>query len=299
MTPSDEDLLAFLDGRLDADAHRAVATALDADGALRTRLQFMETSGAALQTVPAPAASGLDDVERWVRAQVAPADARHARPVRSAPASTAAAMRMRRSFTWGPAVAASLLLVTFGGVVGYVLGGGGAIKLPARSASTDGSVTSARAPAPAVEPTLPTWMVRVVDYHTLYARDTLTGVAADQSTRIQLEDRLSRKLARSVHIPDLAARALTFHRGQLLRFQDVPVAQLAYLPDGHGTPVALCLRPTTLKDMDPVLVQFRGMNVVRWRADGLSFVIVGHRDGPTLLADAMAAHTKIRAARDI
>ncbi|MEL7544951.1 MAG: hypothetical protein AAGJ70_14400 [Pseudomonadota bacterium] len=281
MTPTDEDLLAHLDGRLDADARRAVALAVQADPRVRERLHVMEASGAALRAVAAPDSSGLEELEAWVRAHAATGDVETgARPQRLT----------HQSSSWVTQLAACFVTMMLGGGLGYLIG---------TQETFNASEVSRSATAAQPETPLPTWMVRVVDYHTLYARDTLVGTAADRPATAKLEDRLSRSLARQVHIPDLDGRRLTFHRGQLLRFRDVPVAQLAYLPQGNGTPVALCLKPTTEKDSKPVLIQFRGMNVVRWRADGLSFVIVGHRDGPTLLADAIAAQAKIKAARDI
>lgn len=66
---------------------------------------------------------------------------------------------------------------------------------------------------------LPVWVVRVVDYHTLYDRGTVEGPRASLTLIDGLETRFSDLLNSDVTIPNLSDVGLDFRRGQVLKFE--------------------------------------------------------------------------------
>ena len=96
-----------------------------------------------------------------------------------------------------------------------------------------------------------------------------------------------------VHVPDLSSTELQFRRGQILKFKETPIIQLAYLPDRAGKPVALCLKPSTDEDKAAQFDKVRGMGVVRWTADGVDYLLVGDLPENRLMASAKSAAQQI------
>ena len=129
---------------------------------------------------------------------------------------------------------------------------------------------------------IPTWIVRVADYHTLYARRTVEGHTLSAAAIRDLETRLSSALGRSFRIPIFDAGVMEFRRGQILEFEQAPVIQLAYLPE-TGSPIAVCLKHDAGPDTEPTIARVNGIGLARWRSRGLGFVVVGHKADADLL----------------
>jgi len=284
---TDEQLLALSDASLDEAAANEVRRMIETDPGAVERLRLLLAGGDALRNVPAPSDEGLEALTNAIRVGTL---------IPASDASVGSAKRARQSRgefeaysspSFAPMrIAACAALVAFGLAAGYAAG--------QWSGSTRSDVSGAQANA-----ALPIWVIRVVDYHTLYARETVAPSTANAQQRESLRNTFEAALKTVMHIPALRSRGLEFRRGQVLKFKDAPVIQLAYLPDIEGTPVALCLRTTEKADSPPQFARSRGMGVVRWRQNGLSYVLVGHRSEEKLIRDARMAVKEIAAAGTI
>lgn len=279
MSITSEQLLALIDGRLEPDAAESLRREIAEDADAAERLQQMERAGEALQNASAPDPSGLDTLVDAIRSGMlddasddAGTAARNPAPNPVADQSVPAG---KPTFGTPMQMAACLafLALVFG--AGFWSGNALAPKDPTGVAGQ------------------PTWVVRVVDYHTLYSRETVAPANASTEDVRRMETTFEDTLKTRMHIPAMDGRRLAFKRGQILQFGNSPVIQLAYLPDDTGTPVALCLKPTRKGDSKPVYVKMRGMGVVRWRRNGLAYVLVGHRTKEQLLADTSQAIEEI------
>ncbi len=282
MTICDEILLKYADGQLDTDAAAKVAQGLVHDADALQRLHAIRLSGVGLAREAARSAalsendplaqmilqghSGTELREGRSRTQVAPSK-------RSPAFSTT---RQRRTWPAAMRIAASIALLAIGLVSGYLAQGW-------RNAQTASGLQA-----------YPTWLIRVVDYHTLYRRETVAPARRiTRSDIAALAARFSATLAQRVVIPDLAAERLEFRRGQVLKFNNDPIIQLAYLPNKSGHPIALCLKTTTSPDALPSFEILRGLGTIRWRQNGIDYVLVGDHSETFLRAAAGDARQQI------
>ncbi len=150
----------------------------------------------------------------------------------------------------GRSIAAGLLLLIAGGVMGFGL---------QKRAATESSLT---------------WTAAVAEYQALYSRQTLNIADATQEQRIQTASYLEGLSGLEVAIPDLDDFELAFKRGQYLEVKGQPLIQLAYLPESGG-PVALCFKAQAGEDVAPVQGRHAGLEMQHWRANGVAFVLVG------------------------
>ena len=267
MKLTEELLLKYADGLLSPSEAAEVEQLLRNDEIAAERLRLIQLSGAALaaerDNLSDP--GGEDPLTEYVRSADGSADAGSVPPHRH---------DTRSSIWWRRGIAASLALV-FGLGAGYLLGQFGARPEAGGIAGE------------------PTWLVRVVDYHTLYVPETVTTSLADEKEIAALQRKFTDTLGKPVTIPRLDDENLQFRRGQILKFEDQPIIQLAYLPTTGGKPVALCLKASPGEDTKPTYTKLRDLGVVRWRHNGVTYVLVGDRDEKKLLADAGLAVKQI------
>lgn len=118
------------------------------------------------------------------------------------------------------------------------------------------------------------WVQAVIDYQVLYGRQTLSRPSPSVDKVRDLQRYLSDVLALPISIPDLSDAGLMFKRGQILVFNEAPIAQLAYLPD-KGKPVAYCITPSKTVAGGMQVGQSKGLHYVRWNDGRLAHVLVG------------------------
>lgn len=118
------------------------------------------------------------------------------------------------------------------------------------------------------------WVQAVIDYQVLYGRQTLSRPSPSPDKVRDLQRYLGDVLASQISIPDLSDAGLMFKRGQILVFDEVPIAQLAYLPN-KGKPVAYCITPSKAVAAGMQAGQSKGLHYVRWNDGRLAHVIVG------------------------
>ncbi len=285
MKLNDELLLKYADGSLASVIEARVEQALQQDRSASERLRLMQLSGAALKaeamanqqrTSPVVAElaraihAGELDANDLDADDLAPRST--SAPHKLAPASKQQTAPSVKSPGWQ--IAASMALLAFGLGTGYFARDLGFNDRADQQAN-------------------PVWLVRVVDYHTLYVRETVTAGPAKMPNKAELKSRFAAILGQSVTIPDLGAEQLEFRRGQYLKFKDSPIIQLAYLPKDTGKPVALCFKTAKGPDKKPTYSQISGLGVMRWHQSGLDYVLVGDLPEQRLRAAANNALAQI------
>jgi anti-sigma factor RsiW len=252
MTLTDDILLRYVDGLLAAAEVAAVEAALARDHVAAERVRLMRLSGAALRTEQdaSPGAIDPDLMHRMLGSKLA--------------AIEQSRMHLKRASARYVAAAAAVALLV----------------------GLSGGWFARHALAPVADP-LPVWVQRVVDYHTLYARETVEGQRLALSEMDALRRRFSALVGRSVTIPTFGS-TLEFRRGQVLQFEREPIIQLAYLPE-TGLPIALCFKRVDAADLAPKFERVNGIGMVRWRHDGLEFVLVGEQPEPLMRTVAKKA----------
>jgi len=284
MTLSEEVLVKYADGVLDQEQFQEVEKLLVGDEVATERLRLIQLSGEALKgarqggEVPfstdrlAEKLLASDALQKDPKIQAA------SDVIPLVPKSRSTEPNLGKSNYFGKfrAIAAGVALCALGAASGYQ--GAQYFGLLSPVSAEDAQLAK-----------LPTWIVRVVDYHTLYDRETVNTAKATPGEILAMETRFSSSMDRPVSVPDLDTNDLEFRRGQILKFRDVPIVQLAYLPNQTGRPVALCLKPTDAEDTAATYEEVRGMGVVRWTADGVDHVLVGYLPENRLMASAKSA----------
>lgn len=132
------------------------------------------------------------------------------------------------------------------------------------------------------------WRDSVAAYQRLYTTLTLSEVQTEPGAVARAGARLSEISGLPVRVPDLAQSRMTFKRGQLLRFEDKPLVQLAYLSDS-GVPVAICLIRAAVADHALVFERRHGLNTALWTRDGISTLAIADLPDDRLRAIARAS----------
>jgi len=244
-SPSDADLVAYLDGELPSERRQWIASQLGSDHALSARLAllasgarpFREAFEPFLARAPASKlACMLADLPGYRQAATEPRSGVRRRPRLALLAACAAALLI--------GVGADRLLPAIGAMM----------------------VTQEEAEADE-------WRQAVASYVTLYTPGTLTSIADDPVARQRELANLSTKLGVPLSGDATAIPGLTLKWTRLLQYDGRPLAELVYL-DPHGGPVALCVLADGEADAAPRQELREGLNVIYWSAKGHSFMLV-------------------------
>jgi anti-sigma factor RsiW len=275
MTLTEDILLRYADGQLDRDTAAAVAAALVHDDIAAERVRLIKLSGTAL-AMEAERGHTATDRDALARKFLPGPDVSDSAAHRVITPETARADSswMSGPYAWRRQALAAGLLLAIGLSAGFA--GSGRMQ---REVSAH-----------------PVWVMRIVDYHTLYGRSTVAGSTVTATETAQLEQRFSEALGRPVKIPAYTPAAMEFRRGQILEFERAPIIQLAYLPPREGTPMALCLTRGTGTDTQPSYERLHGIGMVRWRRAGLEYVLVGDQSEQDLRGYARQAIEQIATA---
>ena len=261
--PSDELLIAYLDGELDADSADEVAAAIARDPALAREAQSLAETAAALR-------AAFDDVlhepvpERLLaaaRGEVG-GDKIVKFPEPRQRATTQSVVRWQR---WAAlAVAASVACLVIGGGLGYLIAlqsPGGLVPQPAEQVAAASS----------------NWLDNVAGYHKMLvnagSNDTaLVDIPADP------QNAGGRKLAlpQDFHLPDLKAWGLAYQGGRVLFIEGRPATQLFYTTDNKALgPVTVVVANTSLADKAPTPENRGDVHLLWWRHHGHEYAVVG------------------------
>lgn len=233
---------AYLDGALDAAEAQALEALLDRSEIARAAFDRLAREQEGL--------IALFEAEAAAMAEARPLDLSSAAP------AGAASRPSPRRFLWGGWAVAGGLGAAAGLALGVVLGAVALVQEPT--------------PGP------PGWRMSVAVYHRLYDADTFASAPVDAAGVAEGLTRIGTAL--SIDLGDLdAPDGLTLQRAQLLRFNDRPLGQIAFL-DRHGAAIALCVfaRKAPGEDPTPIAAStLLDMNAADWSAGEHDFLLLG------------------------
>lgn len=267
--PSDEQLVAYLDGELPLEARAEVNRALAVSDAARERLEFLRSG-------ERPFAEALDTLldkaptERLL-AGIAPAPVMGQPQLASPPQSRG----------WAPmAAAAAVLVALFGGFLGGMVAPD--LDRPVEVAVLDEDETEEEPEAPERG-----WRQAVADYQVLFTSDSLTPYQGGDSG-LDLAN-----AALGIPIDSLTDEVdgLNFRKVQLLQFKDKVLVQVAYLSH-KGKPVSFCIFASGKPEQPEQVEQRNGLEIVHWILAGYGFMVIG--DVPQQELQVMASDLKTR-----
>ena len=267
---SDEALVAYLDGELDADERRHVETWLEADPAVGERLAALAQSGELLRgayadIVNEPVPPHLIAAARGA-SETAPPDAEIL--VLKRPGWAAIPLPARR-WQIGLAAAAGLFGVIFGGVGTYL---GMGILNPANPAA-ERRLAAAAANAG--------WLDNAAGYYKLTGSagdNMLIDVPASNDPREALQ-KISDSLPQQLRVPDLKPWGLNFRGARLVVVEGRPAAELVYVTDNKAIgPLTLVIGASKQPDISPTFDRRQDVNLLYWRHQGRAYALVGQTD---------------------
>jgi anti-sigma factor RsiW len=261
--PSDEVLIAYLDGELDAERADEVAAAIASDPALAREAQALAETAAALRAAfddvlhePVPdhllaAARGELGGDKVVR---------FPEPRKRAAGQPAEGWRRWASLP----VAASVACLIVGGGLGYLMATqspiGGAVQ-PQEQAVAAGS----------------NWLDNVAGYHKMFVNAGPNDVAlVDIPADPQSAGGHKLALPQDFRLPDLKPWDLAYQGGRVLFIEGRPATQLFYTTDNKALgPVTVVVASTALADKAPTPEQRGDVNMLWWRHHGHEYAVVG------------------------
>ncbi|HTV87471.1 MAG TPA: hypothetical protein VME41_00510 [Stellaceae bacterium] len=267
---SDEALVAYLDGELDATEREHVEAWLDADPAARERMAAMAQ---AAELARSAYADVIDEPvpERLIEAVRGAAPA--AKP--AVQDAEILVLRPRRRTAPAPTRRRIIGIAAAAALFGIVLGG-------------SGTYFGLRLPGPAqvgVEEQLAAeandnWLDNAAGYYklTVSADNMLLDVPAANDANAALQ-KISQSLPQQVRAPDLKPWGLTFRGARLVVAEGRPAAELVYVTDNKAIgPLSLVIGATTLPDIAPTIDHRDGLNLLYWRHRGRAYALVGRAD---------------------
>jgi anti-sigma factor RsiW len=132
------------------------------------------------------------------------------------------------------------------------------------------------------------WRAVVAEYLALYTAETLSAPPGDRQAQVAQLNEVGANLRLSLTPETVAISGGDFRRAQVLQYDGMPVAQIAYLDPETG-PMALCIIMSNRGPAEPDLEQRRGMNVVYWSNSTHAFMLIGHNAADRMkeLADSV------------
>jgi anti-sigma factor RsiW len=254
--PSDERLIAYLDGELDEDERAEIARSLEQDAELRERGAQLSESAALLR-------AAFDETLHE------PVPERLLAAARGEPATVVdlAAVRQQRwrrvmgDRRWwaGMAAAASLGGLLIGGGLGYFAG-------------SDPQLRGGVQPVASTEPPPGTFDATIAGYHKLY-------VNAGPDDTASFDVPAGQKLPQDFRVPNLKPWGLTFEGARRLFVAGQPATQLFYTTDNQALgPITLVIAKTTESDLAGKPGKSGDINVLNWRHHGHAYALAGSAD---------------------
>jgi len=276
---SDETLIAYLDGELDAATRGEVAMAVERDPQLRTRVGALTDSAGMLR-------AAMDEV---LREEVPQRLIDAARDFRERGVIDLVAERARRGaatlegwgtrrFWTGAAVAASLCLIVGAG------GGYFAALTPAEP--------------PVQQASNPSYFDNIAGYHRLLIN---AGVNEQGLVDVPANGDQGRKniqrLPANFRLPDLKKLGLSFDGARYLIVEGQPATQLFYVSQDKKLGAVTMVVGATAKPDQPISSERRDdMNFVYWRHAGHAYALVGYADINALRGIAKEIYAQLNAA---
>jgi len=301
---SDELLVAYLDGQLDAPQAHSVERMAGQSEDLRTRLERLKRSQAYLiQTFEtlarrARASAQVGDTARSGSRPASHPSREAPGPPRSAPAPRATAFRQTHLRAAASAAAEEappagprsslgrkLFLAVMMAAMAGVLGYGTAQWMRTQDLGGLDKI-SARVPAPAGR-----WADDVARLHAHFIAASVSADPQSQTNRDLVELQLSRVASASVPVPNFTDHDLTFQRGQVLSYRGSRMMQLSYT-NADGQLVALYVMAGGPRAKATASVQ-GDVTMVTWSRDGVRYMVAGEMPETSLRALAAVSMAQI------
>lgn len=242
LQPSDEVLVAYLDGELDEARSAEISAAIEQDPMLRARLTSLTETTALIREAFEPVLR--EPVPEHLFAAI---HAKKPGTVVAFPAKAVLRVMTASAGGWwlGTAVAASFACLVFGASVGYI----------ANDNAGAGQVSSDQ-------------LGNFAAYHTL-----LVGSA--RASELPSLDFTEPKLPSDVALPDLQAWGLHFVAGRRIISEGKPAFQFTYNTDNKELgPVTLFVTNSSETDAEPTFETRGTVNMLYWRHRGHGYYIV-------------------------
>jgi anti-sigma factor RsiW len=254
--PSDETLIAYLDGELDDERRLEVEAAIDADAATRERANELVRAAQRLRAAFDPVLHETVP-ERLVAA---------ARGAEGNPPADLAAARRRRfgAKRWVQWAAAA-------GIAGLVIGGGLGYFAGEPDATSQKNASFAAA----------SWLDNIAGYHKLFvsagADDlALVDMPAADATGVR---KVVQRLPSDFRLPNLRPWGLQFQGARYVFVEGQPGTQLFYTTTNKALgPLTVVVAATGKPDLAPTFDRRDKLNVLYWRHHGHAYALVGTAD---------------------
>ena len=268
--PSDDHLVAYLDGELEAAQRHEVETWLNADPAARQRLAALTQSAYLVrlafdEVMREPVPDRLITAARGGAAP--PAGGAQILPMQQRLAGKRTTFHRR----WiGLPIAASLLGLLVGGGATYF----GFGKLLSEGVGGKQQVLEAAAANNA-------WLDNAAGYFKLFvgAGDNLPidiPATGDPGEALQ---KISQSLPHEVRLPDLKPWGLDFRGARLVVEEGRPAAELVYTTGNKAIgPLTLIIGSSKQPDISPTFDHRQDVNLLYWRHQGRAYALVGQAD---------------------
>ena len=138
------------------------------------------------------------------------------------------------------------------------------------------------------------WRAVVAQYLELYTPETLSTLSSDRATKVAELDTVGAKLGISLTPEAVALPAADFRRAQVLQYDGQPLAQLAYLDPKDG-PIALCFIQSEKGPAEPRMERRKHMNVVYWSSNEHAFMLIGYAAAGRLRVASDAVRARLPA----
>lgn len=256
VSPDDIALTGLIDDALPPEERAALEARLEREPALKARHEALAAAG------PSRDAFDLLLEDAPTQRLSAILDAASVRPAND------------RGWRWSTAIAAAILLVVVGTGVGFSVARFGFPKVQV------------------VHGPPANWRAAVADYWGLYTDETLAAIPDDPARRERELAEISTRMSLDLAVADVALPDMQLKRAQFLRFNGLPLAQIAFLSDEAG-PVAFCIIANNKPDAPLAIEEREGWPIAFWNQDGIGYMLIGKLPPSTLEALAEGLEARV------
>jgi anti-sigma factor RsiW len=272
--PSDETLIAYLDGELDTETRGEVESWLEADAELRDTVAALAASAEALRAAFEPVLHEPVPERLLAAARGVPAAGLTEAGLAETGAEivdfkTVQKARAPRSLMQRPwarfAMAAGVGGLLIGGGVGYFAGTG--YDNTTRTAATNAAASN--------------WLDNIAGYHKMLISaggndQALVDVPPDPNDPTR---KIVQKLPSDFKLPNLKPWGLDFQGARYLVVGGQPATQLFYTTDNKKLgPLTVVIGATNQPDIAPTFDRRGDLNMLYWRHHGHAYALVGTAD---------------------
>ena len=251
--PSDERLIAYLDGELDESERNAVSAWLDRDAELRQRAAQLSESAALLraafdETLREPLPERLIAAAHGETSKVIDLSGIRDRRRTRLPGD--------RRIWAGLATAATIAGLLIGGGVGYYGVSSSQLATPQVAAT----------PGPVAEAPTDAFPDNIAGYYKVYV-----NLAPDEASHY--------RLPQDFHVPNLKPWGLEFSGAHFLMVEGQPATQLVFTTDNKALgPITVVVANSSRPDLAATFDRRGDVNVLRWRHHGKAYALAGTAD---------------------